>query len=109
VFQAVKELLAGLKRIARFSLSWLPSWISDKIIAVYIFLHLLFGSTLSLDMKASTKPILVGGDEQRWGFGQIFPMLMLLGLMLYTVDVWRSVSISLRNHGFSRADATYIA
>ena len=60
-------------------------------------------------MKAATMPVLADGDEQRWGFGQIFPMLMLLGLLLYTVDAWRSVPISLQNHGFSHADGTYLA
>jgi len=42
-----------------------------------------------VDIKVSTKPVLADRAEQQWGFGQIFPMLMPLGFVLYTVDSWQ--------------------
>ncbi|KAF8244584.1 hypothetical protein K440DRAFT_635929 [Wilcoxina mikolae CBS 423.85] len=47
----------------------------------------MFGFLNTLDVKLSTRPVLKDDMENRWGFGQIMPMMMLLVFPLGVAEV----------------------
>ncbi|KAI5853518.1 hypothetical protein BZA05DRAFT_31993 [Tricharina praecox] len=57
------------------------------VVSMLMWWFLAFSRTM--DVRVSTMPVLADCEEQQWGFGQIFPMLMLLNLLLNTVDAWK--------------------